>query len=137
MSKLHGKRMKRVLNVMMALRKLEEARMGELHRRTEKLKSAQADALVSLNSEDRFGGSFSNQFADLIATQLRSLAGKEHEASALSLSQRERLARRQAQEKMTENQVTRLNRAAERSNRTAELYEVIDSHIGKPPASPR
>ncbi len=129
------KRMKRVLSVLTNLRRLEEARLGELQGRSSRLKSAQTDAILKLNDEGRFEGSFAENFADLIASQVRSDARKKQEVKFLSDQQRGRVANRRGQEKMTESQIARLKKQIEKSNKAAELFDVLDVHVGKPPAS--
>ncbi len=127
--------MRRVLSVLQSLRRLEEAQLGLLQRRSQALRSAQSSSIAALNDHSGFDGSCGVRFAHLIAARIRSQAQGEKEANEQSERQRTRLAERQAQEKIADHLIARLGQQDEQRNKAVQLSEVLECYVGKPPAS--
>jgi len=131
------KRMGRVLKVLQSLRQREEARLRVMERRSHALKSAQSSAIATLNDQYELDRPQAAGFARLLADQLRLCAAQEQAADQQAARQRDRLAMRRGLERVTEQLVSDLSQADQRSDEAAGLEEVIEVYRGKPAASKR
>lgn len=129
------KRMGRVLKVLQSLRQREEARLGVMERRSHALKSAQSSAIATLNDQYELDRPQAAGFARLLADQLRLCASQEQAAEQQAARQRDRLAMRRGLERVTEQLVSDLSQADQRSDEAAGLEEAIEVYRGKPAAS--
>ena len=129
------RRMTRVLKVLQSLRQREEAKLGAMQRRSFALKSAQSSAIATLNDQYELESLQSAGFARLLADQMRMCAAQEQVAEQQAARQRDRLAMRRGLERVTEQLVSDLSLADQRSDEAAGLQDVIEVYRGKPAAS--
>lgn len=123
----------RILSVQQQLRKIEEAKLGELQRRLQDIKDEQV-ALVSAMNDD---GALQNLFLDTMAWRLKTLA--EHEKRADVLVTRQAVA--VGVEAIKEKAAQRLSdrRTAEEAAKAAQkqLDEVLEVFVRPRDASLR
>lgn len=109
----------RILSVQRQLRKIEEAKLGELQRKLQSIKDEQVALVAAMNDD----GALQNLFLDTMALRLKTLA--EHERRAEVLVNRQAIAVRDEAGK--EKAAERLAKRRAQEEKAAEAQKDLDS----------
>lgn len=123
----------RILAVQQQLRKMEEAKLGELQRKLQDIKDEQI-ALVSAMNDD---GALQNLFLDAMALRLKTLADHERKAEVLVNRQAMAVRVEATKEKAADKLATRRAQEEQAREQQKQLQDILETFAHRSDASLR
>lgn len=125
------KRVKRLVDVLSQLHRIEERKRIELQRRYDELQRSQQDIIRTLNKDDALHG----LFIDTTARFLKTLAMEAQRVAEAREVQSRRLLDRAAKVKTAERLNAVLSKNAAHARKESELLDIIERYVGHGNAS--
>ncbi len=126
-----ARRMRRLLDVLHQLNRIEEQRKIELQRRYDELEMSQHEVIRALDTDDALHG----MFVDTTARFLKSLAGEAQRVAEARDEHSQRLLEQTVKMKTAERLKRTLDRRASSSRKERELNDIIERYSGRGSAS--